>query len=286
MDLLGAIQQTQVLMQQGLQTIQDKQDDLDSESTDCYSQSQRSEFEQGPFKVNLIQHYQRADPNIPANLICMVLNQSLPSQFVIAAHIYMFSHTKKLRKFGLGESNINDPRNGLLLAKAIETAFDFKHVCFLYNANQQQFVFRVLNPTLFNKPVHANFPAITFGSLDPFGVQHSLEWEIQQRQQWLQQPQPQHLQGLLQHQLGQLQQQLGQLPNPLPPPAILQLPAGVRPWRRLLGYQARRAFLFAKRAEWISPIDYELFKQHEHYVMASQGDAGDVGEPLDPSGLE
>ena len=65
MDLLGAIQQTQVLMQQGLQRIQDKQDDLDSESTDCYSQSQRSEFEQGPFKVNLIQHYQRADPNIP-----------------------------------------------------------------------------------------------------------------------------------------------------------------------------------------------------------------------------
>lgn len=60
------------------------------------------------------------------------------------------------RAFGLQEVDVNNnnPRNGLLLTKKIEEAFDVKHVCFLYNPISQQLIFKVLNPDLMNVKIH------------------------------------------------------------------------------------------------------------------------------------
>jgi len=199
--------------------VKKKQQEAELEKLDVWSESKRSEFEQPAFKNDLINYYQRQDPNNANNLLCMGLNQSLPKSDVIASHIYKHAFPINLDAFGIDRTEINNPRNGLLLAKKIEQAFDIKHLCFLYNPINQQLVFRVLNPALLPVQIHNNYPD-TFAALNN---------------------QP------------------------------LQLPAGVYPWKRLLGFHAHCSYRYARQVQWITATDHDHFKQHEDFVMKSVG---------------
>jgi len=201
------------------------------ELADVWSEGKRSKSEQAPFKDSLINTYQRAGPlhsSGAQQVLCMVLNKPLVKSKVIASHLWKHAEAKRISILGLDEDDINDSRNGLLLAKIIEEAFDIKHVCFLYNPIQQTFTFRVLNPDLLTKRIYTPDPKIqgdhnypdTFASLNN---------------------QPLHL------------------------------PNGVFPYKRVLGFHARCAFKFARRALWITDAEHQVFLQQESVVWKAQG---------------
>jgi hypothetical protein len=101
---------------------------------DCWdTSSTRTAEEQEEFKNNLIVYYQCGQTNTK-KIKCMVLNTFFDRNLVRASHIWK-SSTKGigLRKFKLKESDINNTRNGLLMYKSIEKAFDNKKLCFLYD---------------------------------------------------------------------------------------------------------------------------------------------------------
>lgn len=138
-----------------------------------WSESKRTKGEQKEFRTDLINFYQREDPQNPNNLICMVLNQSLPKAAVIASHIWKScTRGKGLDRFGLDATDLNSPRNGLLLAEPIEKAFDVLDVCFVYNTFNKCLTFHVLNPALLQIVVNPLDPNSTFGQLHGRPLQH------------------------------------------------------------------------------------------------------------------
>jgi hypothetical protein len=141
------------------------------------------------FKDTLVTFYDRGAPNHPtevgtdgnplAQIRCMLLDKPIVTHKVCAAHIWRHSRADDLVLFGLPSTEINNLRNGLLLAKSIEVAFDKKQVCFLYNPFDQKFYFRVLDPAL--RQIRIYYPDAkiqndydypdTFGSLDGKALQ-------------------------------------------------------------------------------------------------------------------
>mmetsp|Transcript_122662 Transcript_122662/g.392105 ORF Transcript_122662/g.392105 Transcript_122662/m.392105 type:complete len:376 (+) Transcript_122662:36-1163(+) len=80
---------------------------------------------------------------------CQVLREPLPSDQVSAAHIWPWStRGEGLHEFGLQEKDVNHERNGLLLAKSIEEAFDRKQLCFVYNFLNGKFIVSVLDDSI------------------------------------------------------------------------------------------------------------------------------------------
>jgi len=123
---------------------------------DAWTPSKKSKTEQKEFKEALIDYYQRADPNQPNNLFCMILNRSIQRDQVIASHIWKFAtHGEGLEEFGLDKSDVSSPRNGLLLAKPIENAFDSKQVCFCYDPFNKKLKLEVLDPSIMEAVVYA-----------------------------------------------------------------------------------------------------------------------------------
>lgn len=248
---------------------------------DCWSFSKRTEVERETFKTALVTYYDRRNPNQHNQLLCMVLNHPFQYTKVRASHIYKHAFPQNLEAFGIDRTEVNSPRNGLLLAQPIEQHFDVKHLCFLYDPMTQQLRLRILNPALFEHllsaafveptyPADAAFPATEFGLLDP---PHYREYLLrkEQRLQAELNANPQH-QGNIQdlQRVQQKLEELAALPQPLES-ALLRFPQGQLPWRRLLGYHARCSFQFARVNQWISAEEHEHFKQHEQFVRTSQG---------------
>ena len=73
---------------------------------------------------------------------------------------------------GLAADKIYSVRNGLQLCEAIEEAFDRQRVCFIYDALQSKFYFRVLDSQLRRLPAKPS--SLTFGELDgrPLSLPH------------------------------------------------------------------------------------------------------------------
>ena len=137
---------------------------------DPWISSKRSQTEQQDFKQRLIKYYQRADP--PNNIFCMVLNKSYPSKQVIAFHIWKSAtNGKGMDEFGLKAKDLHSERNGLLLASAIEQAFDVKRVCFQYNPLNKQLILVVLDPSLLPTLVTPSTTS-TFQSISGRCLQH------------------------------------------------------------------------------------------------------------------
>jgi hypothetical protein len=66
----------------------------------------------------------------------MLTGVKLPSRHVIGAHIFKFCWSAYAEQF-LGIEDIDDPRNGLLLCKPVEEAFDTSAICFIFNEETQ-----------------------------------------------------------------------------------------------------------------------------------------------------
>ena len=84
------------------------------------------------FKNELIELYSAviSRPRGLQWVYCMITREFLPKPWVIASHIWKrawHQHTFSM----MGFENINDPRNGLLLFKPFEWAFDVGKICFL-----------------------------------------------------------------------------------------------------------------------------------------------------------
>jgi len=82
----------------------------------------------------------------------MILGECFPKHLVIASHIWKRStNGAGLEEFNLKEDDINNPRNGMLLCKEIELAFDSKRLCFLVDRfHTGNLVLKVLDPLLAN----------------------------------------------------------------------------------------------------------------------------------------
>ena len=68
----------------------------------------------------------------------MLTSEALLSETVIAAHLYKSSWAVFV-DLALGFSDIDDVRNGLLLWKPIEHAFDTAQMCFTYDTQSNRY---------------------------------------------------------------------------------------------------------------------------------------------------
>ncbi len=99
----------------------------------------------------------------------MVLNDFFPRHIVIASHIWKrYTHGDGLEDFGLSTNDINNPRNGLLLYKSIEEAFNVKNICFLVNTiDSSEIIVKVLCPDIISNFIFPNTNSnIKFSDID------------------------------------------------------------------------------------------------------------------------
>lgn len=123
---------------------------------DKWNSSNRSREESSDFKTRLVAFYDCAHSSDDNLVKCLVLNQYFPKHTVIASHIWKHAtEGEGLTDFNLKCADVSNVRNGLLMCKPIEQAFDVKGVCFLIDRLHPDDIFiKVLNPHLQNQQVH------------------------------------------------------------------------------------------------------------------------------------
>jgi len=118
-------------------------------------------------------------------LPCMVLKKEYDANEIQELRICTVG--KELKKLGFKKKESESPRHSLLVAKQIETAFNEKKVCFLFDSEKQKLRFKVLDPSLLEttvEPSTKTFSKINEKSLhlekgvSPFRSQ--LNWQAKQ----------------------------------------------------------------------------------------------------------
>lgn len=125
--------------------------DFDVSEHDIWTERGRSQAEQEGFKRSLAKYYKRKSIWRMKQLKCMITDEWHDYSDVIASHIWMASEGRLLYKFNLAYADLYSPRNGFLVLKDIENAFDRKHLCFLYNPygdDAGKFRIKVLDPVI------------------------------------------------------------------------------------------------------------------------------------------
>ena len=100
--------------------------------------------QQKRFRTKLIRAY-GAKLSDEKKLRCMLLNTPLPSNDVIAVHLFRWRWKDKCHR--LSFDDIDDTRNGLLLYKPIEWAFDAGRICF-WKDEDGSLRLKLLDPSL------------------------------------------------------------------------------------------------------------------------------------------
>jgi hypothetical protein len=141
---------------------------------DIWSEGGRSVAEQADFKRKLIAYYNRGPNAFHRNkLKCMGTGQWLRKDKVIAGHIWMSKmHGRGLAKFNLAPFDCTSERNGLLVVKGIEAAFDKKHLCLIYNSFRKFFSFYVLNPNIKDTVIPDTNPPMKFSDIHSTRLRH------------------------------------------------------------------------------------------------------------------
>lgn len=112
-----------------------------------YTQDKVTRVDRQPdFKNKLIEFYYEVHPDA-SNITCMFTEMLLPRGVVIGGHLFKSCWARDC-KARLGFDDINDPRNGLLLFKPFEFAFDNSHICFQFDAQSEYFKMKILNTQL------------------------------------------------------------------------------------------------------------------------------------------
>jgi hypothetical protein len=219
----------------------------DVNELDIWTEGKRTRTEQGAFKDALAAYYECAHADRPGELNCMVLGRFLRRDTVRAAHIWKFcTQGRGLEAFGLEESDLGSPRNGLLVAEAIEQAFDIKRLCLLWDPLGRRIVLHVLDPAL--KP--------------EFVLPSELRSSETQSKPPVTSLAGRHLAGKARD-VRPNEERFADIHG-----RPLLAPAGKYPFRRLLAFHARASFNRALRAKWISDDE---FKQFHDFLRLSEG---------------
>ena len=112
---------------------------------DCWdTSSNRTREEQEDFKNKLIVFYQ-CGTNETKRVKCMIMGKFFDRAYVRASHIWKSATNGiGLPSFHLREGDVHNERNGLLLFESIETNFDRKKLCFVYDPFAQVLRLKIL----------------------------------------------------------------------------------------------------------------------------------------------
>ncbi|KAG2451996.1 hypothetical protein HYH02_003038 [Chlamydomonas schloesseri] len=188
-----------------------------------YTTSKASESRKGDSFKKQLQEFYSNSADAQCQLRCMLLNVKLPMTLVTGSHLFKYCWKPHLHIL-LGLSDINDPRNGLLLFKPLEHAFDDSRICFSMEeeAGAPKFRLELLDPSL--KDV----------KLWDYAEQHN------------------HRKGYDEHQIGSYAAEVtfGELQG-----KALVFEDANRPYKRCLQFQAVQALRRAKQEKWL-PADW------------------------------
>jgi hypothetical protein len=139
------------------------------EKFDCWQSNNRTRIESQEFKEALVTYYQCSSPDTTStDLMCMVTQKMFPRNEVIGSHIVKHAtQGTTMHLYGLGATDIDSPRNGFLVLKSIEEAFDRKELCFLYDPSTQTLHLKVLNGLLLDRKLRKDLACMwTFKLVD------------------------------------------------------------------------------------------------------------------------
>jgi hypothetical protein len=189
-----------------------------------YSDSNLGSTRSTTFKAQLLDADGRDAGSASAR--CYLLDVELPRHLVIGAHLFKHEWSFVAKEV-LDIDDVDDIRNGLLLYKPLEWAFDTGRLTFVLDAGA--FIVRVLDPSIRELSLHAKAAQLLCKSPE----QRAQQLATLQRD-W---PLPEALSTF------------GALHDA---PARLALPTGFCPWRRCLCFHAHVARQQAVRNGWIA----------------------------------
>ena len=138
----------------------------------CWRTNNRTMIESSEFKHSVINYYKRT-VNVDSNgriitARCMVSNEVFGYNELTPAHLVKHRTPELMSCYGLLPSDIDNPRNGVLILKAIEESFDRLDACFLFNRLSGKISFKVLRPELMDSRIHpsSNTELRTFSDID------------------------------------------------------------------------------------------------------------------------
>lgn len=112
-----------------------------------YTNDTRTKVSRGDkFKKDLLTYYYDIRKKVD-EVKCMISGVSFPTKVVIAGHLFKFCWADSCEA-RLDFSDIDNPRNGLLMFKPFEFAFDNSHICFQHDADTELFKLKILYPKL------------------------------------------------------------------------------------------------------------------------------------------
>jgi hypothetical protein len=120
---------------------------------DCWVSNNRTQVESADFKRAVIDFYQRREVTDSAtdtiiSARCMISGGVHNYADLCPAHLVKHCKPELMTLYGLSQRNVDHPRNGILILKELELAFDRKTVCFLRNPITGELILRVLDPSL------------------------------------------------------------------------------------------------------------------------------------------
>jgi hypothetical protein len=136
---------------------------------DCWHTNNRTMVESADFKRAVVDFYQRRVTTGPLDRIttarCMISDEVFEYKDLCPAHLVKHCRPELMSLYGLTPLDVDNPRNGILVLKEIEIAFDHKDLCFLLNPMSGELNLRVLNQKLMGKCIHPTSRK-TFSDID------------------------------------------------------------------------------------------------------------------------
>lgn len=146
---------------------------------DCWVTNNRTMVESAEFKRAVVDFYQRREVTDSAtdkiiSARCMISGGVHKYADLCPAHLVKHCKPELMTLYGLSQGNVDNPRNGILILKELELAFDHKTVCFLRNPITGELILRVLDPVLLSKRIHLTSATEirTFGDINGCVLQH------------------------------------------------------------------------------------------------------------------
>jgi hypothetical protein len=133
--------------------------------------------ESADFKRAVVDFYQRRVTTGPLDRIltarCMISDEEFEYKDLCPAHLVKHCKPELMSLYGLTPLDVDNPRNGILVLKQIEIAFDHKDLCFLRNPMNGELILRVLHPKLMGQRIHPTSATElrTFGDINHSALQ-------------------------------------------------------------------------------------------------------------------